>query len=218
MTESLCARLHDKPTCRFHLRVVTWPLLQARSLAPAIIFIDEIDAVGRTRGGAQGNDERDQTLNQMLSEMDGFQNSSQVIVMAATNRRVRPTHLTRPCCTMLAFFMLLSAHRDPCTCSFPAPTGARRSSTACFKTMSCLPFPLLPPVHFPDSWNQPLRGQPMPSWAVSLSERVLYVLGGLRTDVLGTGRMSWTRPWLGQEDLTALSMWGSQTSRAALRS
>ena len=62
-------------------------LLQARSLAPAIIFIDEIDAVGRTRGGAQGNDERDQTLNQMLSEMDGFQNSSQVIVMAATNRQ-----------------------------------------------------------------------------------------------------------------------------------
>ena len=65
-------------------------LLQARSLAPAIIFIDEIDAVGRTRGGAQGNDERDQTLNQMLSEMDGFQNSAQVIVMAATNRWVMP--------------------------------------------------------------------------------------------------------------------------------
>ena len=43
--------------------------------------------MGRTRGGAQGNDERDQTLNQMLSEMDGFQNSSQVIVMAATNRQ-----------------------------------------------------------------------------------------------------------------------------------
>ena len=65
-------------------------LLQARSLAPAIIFIDEIDAVGRTRGGAQGNDERDQTLNQMLSEMDGFQNSAQVIVMAATNRQAMP--------------------------------------------------------------------------------------------------------------------------------
>lgn len=68
-------------------------LTQARSLAPAIIFIDEIDAVGRTRGGAQGNDERDQTLNQMLSEMDGFQNSSQVIVMAATNRQVPDTPL-----------------------------------------------------------------------------------------------------------------------------
>ena len=60
---------------------------EAKKNKPCIIFIDEIDAVGRTRGGAQGNDERDQTLNQMLSEMDGFQNSSQVIVMAATNRQ-----------------------------------------------------------------------------------------------------------------------------------
>ena len=65
--------------------------MQPRSLAPAIIIIEEIDAVGRTRGGAQGNDERDQTLNQMLSEMDGFQNSSQVIVMAATNRQAPDT-------------------------------------------------------------------------------------------------------------------------------
>lgn len=60
--------------------------LQARGVAPAIIFIDEIDAVGRIRGGAQGNDERDQTLNQMLSEMDGFGDGVGVIVMAATNR------------------------------------------------------------------------------------------------------------------------------------
>ncbi|KAL4447504.1 hypothetical protein ABPG75_004723 [Micractinium tetrahymenae] len=60
---------------------------QARAAAPAIIFIDEIDSVGRIRGGAKGNDERDQTLNQMLSEMDGFDNDSSVIVMAATNRR-----------------------------------------------------------------------------------------------------------------------------------
>ena len=60
--------------------------MQARGVAPAIIFIDEIDAVGRIRGGAQGNDERDQTLNQMLSEMDGFGDGVGVIVMAATNR------------------------------------------------------------------------------------------------------------------------------------
>lgn len=60
--------------------------VQARGVAPAIIFIDEIDAVGRIRGGAQGNDERDQTLNQMLSEMDGFGDGVGVIVMAATNR------------------------------------------------------------------------------------------------------------------------------------
>jgi ATP-dependent Zn protease len=75
-------------------------------LAPAIIFIDEIDAVGRTRGGAKGNDERDQTLNQMLSEMDGFQNSSQVVVMAATNRQARPIHLTRLCFTHSAYLNL----------------------------------------------------------------------------------------------------------------
>eukprot|EP00884_Botryococcus_braunii_P004536 jgi/Botrbrau1/14083/Bobra.182_3s0030.1 len=61
--------------------------IQARALAPAIIFIDEIDAVGRIRGGAMGNDERDQTLNQMLSEMDGFNDGGpQVVVMGATNR------------------------------------------------------------------------------------------------------------------------------------
>ena len=70
---------------------------QARSLAPAIIFIDEIDAVGRQRGGARGNDERDQTLNQLLIEMDGFGEESGVIVMAATNRLdVLDTALVRP--------------------------------------------------------------------------------------------------------------------------
>ncbi|CAG9461273.1 unnamed protein product [Pedinophyceae sp. YPF-701] len=59
----------------------------ARALAPCIIFIDEIDAVGRVRGGAQGNDERDQTLNQMLSCMDGFDSETDVVVIAATNRK-----------------------------------------------------------------------------------------------------------------------------------
>lgn len=63
-------------------------LHQARKHAPAIVFIDEIDAVGRVRGGAMGNDERDQTVNQLLSELDGFTNrDADVIVMAATNRR-----------------------------------------------------------------------------------------------------------------------------------
>ena len=45
----------------------------ARQLAPAIVFIDELDAVGRKRGGAEGNEERDQTVNQLLSEIDGFE-------------------------------------------------------------------------------------------------------------------------------------------------
>jgi cell division protease FtsH len=61
---------------------------QAKKAAPCIIFIDEIDAVGRQRGGGWGggNDEREQTLNQMLVEMDGFNTDTNVIVIAATNR------------------------------------------------------------------------------------------------------------------------------------
>lgn len=60
----------------------------AKKLAPSIIFIDEIDAIGRTRGNGSfgGHDEREQTLNQILVEMDGFSQSDNVIVMAATNR------------------------------------------------------------------------------------------------------------------------------------
>ena len=63
--------------------------VQAKEHAPCIIFIDEIDAVGRQRGGAGiggGNDEREQTLNQLLVEMDGFNGNEGVIVIAATNR------------------------------------------------------------------------------------------------------------------------------------
>ncbi len=62
---------------------------QARQKAPCIIFIDELDAIGRSRGGPAimgGNDEREQTLNQLLTEMDGFDPASGVVVMAATNR------------------------------------------------------------------------------------------------------------------------------------
>ncbi len=60
----------------------------AKRAAPAIVFIDEIDAVGRKRGSGfgGGNDEREQTLNQILTEMDGFEQNQKVIVMAATNR------------------------------------------------------------------------------------------------------------------------------------
>lgn len=71
----------------------------AKKNAPCIIFIDEIDAVGRQRGAgiAGGNDEREQTLNQMLTEMDGFEGNSGIIVIAATNRAdVLDNALLRP--------------------------------------------------------------------------------------------------------------------------
>ncbi len=72
---------------------------QAKKVAPAIIFIDEIDAVGRQRGSGLGggHDEREQTLNQLLVEMDGFNNNTGVIVMAATNRAdILDSALLRP--------------------------------------------------------------------------------------------------------------------------
>jgi len=73
----------------------------AKKNAPCIIFIDEIDAVGRQRGAGLGggNDEREQTLNQMLVEMDGFETNQGVIVVAATNR---PDILDAPCCAQAA--------------------------------------------------------------------------------------------------------------------
>ncbi|MEU4729312.1 ATP-dependent zinc metalloprotease FtsH [Streptomyces sp. NPDC023588] len=73
---------------------------EARKVAPAIIFIDEIDTIGRVRGGGAGlggHDEREQTLNQILTEMDGFSGSEGVVVLAATNRAdVLDPALTRP--------------------------------------------------------------------------------------------------------------------------
>ncbi|MDD2516438.1 MAG: ATP-dependent zinc metalloprotease FtsH [Candidatus Gracilibacteria bacterium] len=72
---------------------------EAREKAPSIIFIDEIDAIGKQRspGIGGGHDEREQTLNQILTEMDGFDNETNVIVMAATNRAdVLDSALTRP--------------------------------------------------------------------------------------------------------------------------
>nr|WP_199307692.1 MULTISPECIES: ATP-dependent zinc metalloprotease FtsH3 [unclassified Leptolyngbya] len=72
---------------------------QAKSNAPCIVFIDEIDAVGRQRGAGLGggNDEREQTLNQLLTEMDGFEGNSGIIIIAATNRPdVLDSALLRP--------------------------------------------------------------------------------------------------------------------------
>jgi len=74
---------------------------QAKEQAPCIVFIDELDALGKSRGGsgpfAATNDEREQTLNQLLTEMDGFDANSGVIILAATNRpEVLDPALRRP--------------------------------------------------------------------------------------------------------------------------
>lgn len=83
-------------------------MLQAKAKAPCIVFIDEIDAVGRQRGAGMGggNDEREQTINQLLTEMDGFEGNTGVIVLAATNRPdvldaalLRPGRFDRQVCT-----------------------------------------------------------------------------------------------------------------------
>ena len=61
---------------------------QASEKAPCIVFIDEVDTIGKKRdnGGMSGNDEREQTLNQLLTEMDGFDGKRGVVILAATNR------------------------------------------------------------------------------------------------------------------------------------
>lgn len=72
---------------------------QAAEKAPCIVFIDEIDAIGKRRdtAGISGNDEREQTLNQLLNEMDGFDGNSGVVILAATNRpEILDPALTRP--------------------------------------------------------------------------------------------------------------------------
>jgi ATP-dependent Zn protease len=76
--------------------------LQGKKNAPCIIFIDEIDAVGRHRGAGLGggHDEREQTLNQLLVEMDGFESNEGVILIAATNRPGRAR--SRRCCARAA--------------------------------------------------------------------------------------------------------------------
>ena len=93
---------------------------QAKEAAPAIVFIDELDAVGRSRSGnvggiSGGHDEREQTLNQILTEMDGFEPGTNVIVLGATNRpEVLDPALLRP-------GALRPPHRGPA----PRPPGPR---------------------------------------------------------------------------------------------
>jgi cell division protease FtsH len=94
---------------------------EARKRAPSIVFIDEIDAIGQRRGGQLvSNDERDQTLNQLLAELDGFDPATGVVVMAATNR---PRCWTPRCCDPAA-----STARSSSPCR---PSGSARRSFRC---------------------------------------------------------------------------------------
>ncbi len=103
------------------------PLLQAKAKAPCIVFIDEIDAVGRQRGAGMGggNDEREQTINQLLTEMDGFEGNTGVIVLAATNRPdVLDQALLRP-----GRFDRQVRSMRPCSC---LPLSSYAWQTSCF--------------------------------------------------------------------------------------
>ncbi len=96
----LHVRLGVRGDVRGHGRVQgARPVQAGQGKAPCIVFIDEIDAIGKKRNGGQygGNDEREQTLNQLLTEMDGFEGNNGVIILAATNRpeSLDPA-LTRP--------------------------------------------------------------------------------------------------------------------------
>ena len=131
---------------------------KARKAAPAIIFIDELDAAGRKRGAGigQGNDEREQTLNQLLVEMDGFGGDAGVCVMGATNRPdildpalLRPGPLRPP------------GRRSTC----PTCTAASRSS-------SCTPKAAASPTASTCSRSpSSARASPAPSWPTSSTRR-----------------------------------------------
>ena len=117
---------------------------QAKKVAPAIVFIDELDSIGRARGGAQslgGNDEREQTLNQILTEMDGFTGNEGVVVLAATNRR---TSSTPPSCARAASTAGSRSARPTSTAagrSSPSTSATSRSHPTSTSTPSPRPRP-----------------------------------------------------------------------------
>jgi cell division protease FtsH len=105
---------------------------EARKNAPAIVFIDELDAVGTARQGGGFHREHDQTLNQLLVELDGFDESAQVIVMGASNRLqdldpalLRPAASTGRCSSRP---QISSAARRSCRCTRGASRSRPRSS------------------------------------------------------------------------------------------
>ena len=130
---------------------------QARRMGRAIIFIDEIDSIGRKRGAGLGggHDEREQTLNQMLSEMDGFETAEGIVIMAATNRPdildpalLRPGRFDR---------------RSSCRC--PSSRSAWRSSRCTPATSGWAP------TSTSTSWPRPRPACPAPTSPTSSTRR-----------------------------------------------
>ena len=128
---------------------------QAKEAAPAIIFIDELDAIGRARGGSGGfgggSDEREQTLNQILTEMDGFDPSTGVIVLGATNRPdVLDSALLRP------------GRFDRRVAVQPPDQRGRRPSSTCTRARC-----RWPTTSTSTRWPRPPRGWWAPTWPTS---------------------------------------------------
>ena len=133
---------------------------QARAQAPAILFIDEIDALGARRepGGLSGSDEREQTLNQLLAEMDGFEDSGGVVVLAATNRPDALDPALRLPAGSTAKFTFPSPTAPSGARSSPATPAARASTQAPTSTRS----PPLPPDSRARTWPTWSTRRPSP--------------------------------------------------------
>ena len=167
--------------------------------------MDEIDAVGRVRGGARGNDERDQTLNQMLSEMDGFDAESGVIVMAATNRCLTVWNVVAELVRMMP-----GTHRRHIAIKC-AGKGVRRGGQ---RSEGLCPWLC---AHHRAGTDTGLARSILTGTCMD-GVRMSHDAGSIHSSALPTGRTCWTRRWYGPAASTASSASEGRTSTAASRS
>ena len=162
---------------------------QAKRNSPCIVFVDEIDAVGRQRGAGLGgsHDEREQTLNQILVEMDGFDTNTNVIVVAATNRPdvldpalLRPGRFDRQ--VILDRPDMRGRTADPAT-STPRASRSTRASTS-------------------KAWRASRPGSPAPTWPTSSTRRPSWPPGATRRS---SACPSSRRPWSGSSPARSAS-------------
>ena len=137
---------------------------QAKQKAPCIVFIDEIDAIGKKRDGQfGGNDEREQTLNQLLTEMDGFEDNTGVIILAATRRPWTP-----PCCAPAG---LTAVFRWSCPTSRAGRRSSRYTPVRCAwnRMWTSIRSPAWPPAPRVQSW--PISSTKRPSGLCGMAGR-----------------------------------------------